>query len=46
MFADFQSAFNILVIAIPFGFAITLIPSFISWGVWLVVELFKSTSRG
>ena len=46
MYDSFDSALNIFVSAAPYGLALCLIPSFISWVVWFVINIFKSSTRG
>lgn len=46
MYDSFDSALNIFVSAAPYGLVLCLIPSFISWVVWLLIDLFKTSTRG
>ncbi len=46
MYDSFEAALNVYVSAAPYGLALCLIPSFISWVVWFVINIFKSSTRG
>lgn len=46
MYDSFEAALNVFVNSAPYGSALCIIPSFISWAVWFVIYLFKTSARG
>lgn len=46
MFDNITDVLNIAVYAIGCGFGYTMLFGLISWGVWVVVDLFRSVSHG
>lgn len=46
MYAEFSDVMDIVVYIIGSGFGYAMLFGLISWGVWVVVDLFRSSSRG
>lgn len=46
MFADIQTVIDLIPVLVGYGLLIGIVPSFISWAVWLVLKLFKYMTYG